>query len=186
MIPSQAPRHPAAQDGGEFLVEEYMSRVIMAALLAGGLASCAQPGTPVPVLGDTRTLEGKWEGEYKSDATGRFGSILFRLDASADTAQGDVLMIPEFADEGPQQNRLPSETITTRKQPQALAISFVACAEGEVSGKLAPYRDPATGDKVETVFLGRISGNRLEGTFTSYYQDGSRAGGRWWAIRRDP
>lgn len=163
-----------------------MPRGIMAALMIGGLAGCGQPGMPVPVLGDARTLEGEWEGEYRSDGTGRFGSILFRLAAGADSARGDVIMIPAIGAEVPQPDRVPSEAVVMRKQPQALAISFVACEEGEVSGKLAPYRDPDTGAKVETVFLGRIVGNRLEGTFTSYFQDGSRATGRWWAERQQP
>lgn len=163
-----------------------MSRGIMFSLIVGGLVGCGQPGMPVPVRGEVRALEGEWEGEYRSDATGRFGTILFRLNAGADSARGDVLMVPAVGAGVALPDRLPSETIVMRRQPQALAISFVACEEGEISGKLAPYHDPDTGVKVETVFLGRLSGDRLEGTFTSYLEDGSRASGRWWAERREP
>ena len=58
------------------------------ALLA---AACVYHGTPVPVTGDTRTLEGEWEGTYSSEQTGRSGSILFHLKAGTDSAWGDVL-----------------------------------------------------------------------------------------------
>jgi len=63
-----------------------------ALLLAG---ACTYHGTPVPVVGDTRSLSGEWEGTYSSEQTGRSGSIMFHLKAGTDSAWGDVLMIPE-------------------------------------------------------------------------------------------
>lgn len=161
-----------------------MSRQIAVLMTASVLtaAGCGAPGQPVPVLGDTRILAGEWEGEYRSEATGRYGSILFRLAAGADSAYGDVLMVPQGgADPIPAPH---PDVNSHRRLPRALTIAFVACDEGEVSGKLNPYTDPDTGEAVETVFLGKVRGNRLEGTFTTYYGSGARATGRWWAERK--
>lgn len=162
-----------------------MSRWIAVPMTALVLtAGCGAAGQPVPVLGDTRVLAGEWEGEYRSEATGRYGSILFRLAAGADSAYGDVLMVPQG---GTDPLPAPHPDASSHRRlalPRALTIAFVACDEGEISGKLNPYTDPDTGEAVETVFLGKIRGNRLDGTFTTYYRSGARATGHWWVERK--
>ena len=57
------------------------------------MVACAP--NPVPVLGtrtDIAALTGEWVGTYTSGESGREGSIVFQLEAGADTAQGDVMM----------------------------------------------------------------------------------------------
>jgi hypothetical protein len=155
-----------------------------AALLLG--ASCAFQGTPVPITGETALLEGDWEGTYSSRETGRTGSILFRLVAGTDSAYGDVLMIPSR----PEAMSMPSAPQIPEafpKMPRALAISFVRCEDGEVTGRLDPYLDPDTGERVYTTFEGRLRDNEFRGTFTSLYPgSGHRVTGTWFVKRVNP
>lgn len=63
-------------------------------------AGCASNRAPVPVTGERAELAamaGRWEGWYRSDETGRSGSIVFRLTAGGDSAAGDVVMTPAGA-----------------------------------------------------------------------------------------
>ena len=159
-----------------------MSRVIAAVLLG---TSCTWQGTPIPVTGDTRVLQGDWEGTYFSEQSGRTGSILFQLKAGSDSAYGDVLMIPAQAEEvGP--SRLPPIPEMFRRSPRVLRISFVQCGGGEVTGLLDPYQDPDTGERVYTTFAGRFKGNELQGTFSSSYPGGVHRLAGTWSVKRKP
>jgi hypothetical protein len=57
-------------------------KLFVAAVTLG--TSCTYQGSPVPVTGDTRMLEGEWEGTYSSERSGRTGSILFHFKAGTD------------------------------------------------------------------------------------------------------
>ena len=75
-----------------------MTRTVGVSLvLLLALAACSSTPAPVPVAGktgDLQQLAGEWEGEYSSEATGRSGTIVFKLAPGEDHAHGDVLMIP--------------------------------------------------------------------------------------------
>lgn len=163
-----------------------MSRIGLVAATALLGTGCGFQGTPVPVTGETALLEGEWEGTYTSRESGRVGSILFRLAAGTDSAYGDVLMIP--AQVGTMRMPgAPEIPQAERKLPTALAISFVRCEDGEVTGRLDPYRDPDTGERVFTTFEGRLHGNEFRGTFTTFYQgSGHRVTGTWSVKRVNP
>ena len=148
---------------------------------------CAYQATPVPVTGDIALLEGEWEGGYASQETGRTGSILFRLAAGTDSAFGDVVMVPARSDPV----RIP--TVPERmpdagpKAARVLAISFVRCEDGNVTGRLEPYDDPETGERVLTTFEGRLLRKHFEGTFSSFYEtSGRRISGTWSVQRVNP
>ena len=144
-----------------------MSRITVGLALVALAAGCTWHGTPVPVVGNVGLLEGEWEGTYDSEQTGRTGSILFTLKAGTDSAYGDVLMIPAHAEEmTPPTGAQMSQSI--RKMPHVLRISFVRCEEGAVSGRLDPYEDPDTHERISTTFEGRITGNQFQGTFWEY------------------
>ena len=132
-------------------------RSAAAGLLAAALASScssSNPAPPVPVAGDLAALAGRWVGEYSSEATGRAGSIVFELKSGDKVARGDVLMVPKDAkDPG--------------VMPQMLNINFVNAAGGVLRGTMDPYRDPGCDCQVETTFVGRLSGDTIEGTFTT-------------------
>ena len=151
-----------------------------AALLSLG---CTYQGTPVPVTGEVALLEGEWEGTYSSLESGRTGSILFRLAAGTDSAYGDVVMVPAQAET----LRMPSAPYipeASRKLPRALRISFVRCEYAEVTGRLDPYEDPDTGERIYTTFEGRLLGNEFRGIFTTFYPSGGHQVTGTWSVKR--
>jgi hypothetical protein len=147
------------------------------AALAGALLACASKPTPVTVTGDAgdrASLAGKWSGEYSSSVTGRTGSIVFNLSPSGDAANGDVVMIPSgYGKALSRYDRTmsPTNTANTTMQntdnSQVLTIRLVRVAADTVSGVLDAYRDPQCDCPVETTFTGRLTGNTIEGTFTT-------------------
>ncbi len=127
---------------------------LLAAILASSCAS-SNPAPPVPVAGsELGALAGKWVGEYSSEATGRTGSIVFEFKAGEKVGRGDVLMVPKGAQD-------PGVI------PQMLNINFVNAAGGVLRGTMDPYTDPACDCQVQTTFVGRQSGDTIEGTFTT-------------------
>lgn len=145
------------------------------------ITGCNVQGSPVPVRGNAEVLVGEWSGHYRSDITGRNGSIVFTLQAGRDTAYGDILMIPVNF-EHRADTRVPD---LNGPSPQVLRISFVGCESQEVSGWLDPYRDPDTGEKIYTSFQGILKGDVLTGTFVSQGETtGPRLQGSWSVKRK--
>lgn len=144
---------------------------------------CAWQGTPVPVSGDLAGLAGEWEGMYSSAETGRSGTLAFKLDAATDSAFGDVWMgVPE--QQNIRQHDAPQPVAARPRMTEALSIAFVRCERGRVSGRLAAYRDPVTGDRLFTVFDGAQEGDEFHGTFTTRNEaTGKVARGDWTARR---
>lgn len=156
-------------------------KILSVGTLLGG--ACTWNGAPVPVLGETASLEGEWEGTYSSLATGRSGSILFRLQAGSDSAYGDVVMIPVHSE----QIAAPAVSLILKAQPtlpRVLRISFVRCEVGRVTGRLDVYEDPETGERLLTMFDGRILGDRLEGTFSTVTEGTGRVLSGEWSAKR--
>ncbi|HVE77222.1 MAG TPA: hypothetical protein VNA89_00035 [Gemmatimonadaceae bacterium] len=158
------------------------------------LAACAVRPAPVPVTGaasDIAALAGAWSGEYRSDATRRTGSIEFTLAAGADTAFGDVLMIPsgsrqpyERADDGAAPAGARGAT-TAARPAQLLRVSVVRAQGGRVLGRLEPYLDPDCGCSTWTTFDGRLDGNRIVGTFAMRRrEDGPPVATGEWSVSR--
>jgi hypothetical protein len=158
--------------------------LLLAVFTAGGCSSTTSPAPPVPVSGssaDISALAGRWEGTYSSEATGRSGSIVFELHPGDKVARGDVLMIPK--DGSGAEAQVPSETI--HGMPQVLTISFVSAEGGVLKGTMNPYRDPRCDCEVQTTFVGRLSGDRIEGTFTTTPNvGGTITTGHWSMARR--
>jgi hypothetical protein len=151
------------------------------AALSGGCAS-QNPAPPVPVQGaSVSALSGRWTGEYSSTDTGRTGSIVFELRSGDKVAHGDVLMKPKVDAGG---STLPGSDNPLRGMPQVLDIDFVDATGGTVRGTIVPYRDPACDCMVQTTFVGRVSGDTIEGTFTTNPQNaGNVTTGRWKVTR---
>jgi hypothetical protein len=153
----------------------------LAGLVAATLAwACASknPAPPVPVEGsDVSALAGRWVGEYSSTETGRTGSIVFELRKGDKVARGDVLMKPKEEAAG--------SSDPLRTMPQVLNISFVSASGGVLRGTMDAYRDPACDCQVQTTFVGRLSGNTIEGTFTTTPEGAhSITTGRWKMTRQ--
>lgn len=149
-----------------------MIRCVIAILLLGLLiAGCAPPLARVQVGGtaaDLAQLAGEWEGDYTGASSGRGGSIHFRLTAGADTASGEVVMVPRGTFEALQPARDPGAAAAPRSSlPEPLTITFVRVAVGKVTGVLDPYRDPECGCTLTTTFEGTLQGDVIRGTFES-------------------
>lgn len=164
-----------------------MKAVAIAVLAACTLmvGACATTQSPVPVAGDATNLgrlAGEWGGEYQGPS--RSGSIVFKLAAGADTAFGDVVMIPRERRESrlPQQD--PSAGLATPRSVEVLRIAFVRAADGGLSGRLAPYRDPDCDCILNTRFEGRFRGDAIEGTFTSTPEGGGTTQSGTWKVSR--
>ena len=152
------------------------------------LCGCAQT-PPVLVRGgqdDLARLAGAWQGTYASDEAQRAGTITFTLEAGADTARGQVEMIPR----GWGQNRKGADAEAPAGRTDllhTLKIRFVSIAGQRVEGMLEVYHDPDFGGDLETTFLGRLVGDRIEGTYTAREVDGERTHtGQWQAVRSAP
>ncbi|MCI0433562.1 MAG: hypothetical protein L0271_07925 [Gemmatimonadetes bacterium] len=153
---------------------ESMVTAVLALLVAG----CSYHQPPVPLLGsdsDIAALAGEWYGTHWSVESGRSGSILFRLTAGADSALGDVLMVPREAT-GHEMRSSPAEFIPIR---------FVGIDQDRVRGMLATYRDPVCGCRLETVFFGELKADTIVGTFESrHLEGGSIQKGNWRVVRQ--
>ena len=148
--------------------------------------ACAANPDPVPVVGepgDLRALAGEWAGEYGSNETTRSGSIVFRLQAGADTASGDVVMIPSGA-RAPLHPMHGTE-VSEQNIPatQLLTIRFVRVQDGRVAGELQPYHEPTCDCALHTTFTGRVAGDSVTGTYRTRTAEGRETGG-WWRIQR--
>jgi hypothetical protein len=162
---------------------------VLAAALS--VVGCTPVVMKTPVSGPAAAvarLAGEWQGDYSSSESGRRGLIAFRLRAGADTAEGDVIM--QSRDESdataPNVSIVPWDAVRTTHQP--LAIRFVFVSDTEVSGVLAPYRDPDCGCMLTTTFRGTLRGDTIEGTFHSEGDGFSHipADGRWRVKRYNP
>jgi hypothetical protein len=116
---------------------------------------------------DLEALTGKWVGEYHGDAGGRSGSIVFTLVGGEDHAHGDVFMVARGANRpfvSYQAGRAAAEPIDST---QLLTIRFVAVEAGRISGAMDPYLDPDCDCEAQTVFVGRLGGDVIKGTYTT-------------------
>lgn len=164
-------------------------RSLPAVLVAAAAACGTAPQTPVPISGtatDVAALTGRWEGSYSNPATGRSGSISFSLTANGDSATGDVVMIPRGFGRPLQAWNRATPAGATPPRPSVLTISFVQVARGRVSGSLAPYADPETGEELFTAFEGRLQGDVIEGTFRTHPAGGSETREGQWRVTRRP
>jgi hypothetical protein len=180
---------PASRTAEEVTMKRILAIGVLAAfaLLAAG---CSVAPAPVPVVGapaDIGRLAGEWGGEYRGETTGRSGNIVFKLSAGADTAFGDVVMIPRVRRPERLPTQDPSAGLPIARVPEVLSIAFVRTAEGGVTGRLVPYRDPECQCMVDTRFEGRVHGETIEGTFTSRLMENREIRtGVWKVTRKQP
>jgi hypothetical protein len=167
------------------------THVLRAASLVALTACTAPPQATVPLVGRTRdvaALAGHWDGAYSSAQTGRTGSISFTLVSEADSAFGDVVMIPRGFGRPLQAwtGATPAPGVAPARAT-VLTISFVRVTEGRVSGTLKPYADPETGVQLFTTFDGRLDGDVIAGTFTTRSAGAPDSiTGEWKVTRRKP
>jgi hypothetical protein len=140
----------------------------------------------VPVQGtqeEVRALSGEWAGRYWSKATGRHGTIRFSLPERADTGYGEVEIT--FS---PSLHLLREATAKDEVEPKpctVIDIMLVRVEGGRVRGTMAPYWDPDCDCRARTAFEGKISGDRISGTFSMQRASSDRRilTGEWQTIR---
>lgn len=157
------------------------------AVLAFLVAACA--GNPAPFQidvapADHAQLEGRWVGSFDNERTGRYGTIVFALQASADTAFGEVFM-PLAQDQWVgDRNRQDKPLLATVFEPPAvLTIQLVRVRGNQVAGILDPYVSPDCDCVVVTIFAGLIDGDVIRGTFVTEGQAARVAEGVWHVAR---
>lgn len=159
------------------------------ALMAAALSALVSAGcvaNSIPVMGptgDISRLQGQWAGAYWSPDTQRHGSISFILGTDADTAFGDVIMIPHEDTYHPLEEDLEHRESDFRIE-EVLLIRFVRVAGDSVTGELSPYRDPVCGCELQTTFIGTLEGDVIEGTYRSVHSSGMVHRGEWRVVRR--
>jgi hypothetical protein len=162
------------------------------------LASCRLTPTPapVPVQGtheEISAIAGEWSGQYWSKETGRHGVIRFAMPEHADTGHGEVeitfspalTLTLEAAAADPIKDDLGDEE-SAAKPCTVLNIRVVRVEHDRVRGTMVPYWDPDCDCRTRTVFEGKVSGNRIAGTFTSQRESSDRRliTGRWHVDRK--
>jgi hypothetical protein len=159
--------------------------------LASVSLACASQPAPVTVTGDVESrasLAGKWVGEYSSPATGRNGSIAFNLSSSGDAANGDVIMIPSGQEKAlvPYGNaaNTAGSVVQSSGNSQVLTIKLVRVSGDAVSGVLDPYRDPECDCAVVTTFTGKVTGDTIEGTFSTRGSQTNTPQTGTWRVKR--
>jgi hypothetical protein len=155
------------------------------------LYACSAPPAPVPVVGfrpDVSALSGSWSGEYSSFATGRRGTIEFTLAAAADTAYGEILMLPMPLHYSPPNREGHGSTLAypIPNVSSTIAIEFVLVADDSVTGRLESYQDPLTGDSLMTDFMGRLKGDRIAGSYVTRDLRTREVTSGEWEVRRRP
>ncbi|HET9326337.1 MAG TPA: hypothetical protein VFQ05_06170 [Candidatus Eisenbacteria bacterium] len=152
---------------------------------AFAVTSCSMMPPPVPITGaatQVSRLAGTWHGDYYSRETGRHGSIYFTLAAGKDTAFGEVLMVPRQ----PVQTTVKREGVVAAPHPEhhSLNISFVHAAGDSVYGYLDPYEDPDCQCTLMTWFMGRMTGDRIEGNYSSRNVETGELTSGYWNVSR--
>ena len=155
-------------------------------VLAGPACRITPPAAPVPVQGiraDLQVLSGEWSGRYWSSTTSRHGTLRFNLPEHADTGYGEVEITfsPSL--------HLLRET-GTKDEPTpdpctVLDIKLVRVEGNRVRGTMAPYWDPDCDCQARTTFEGAITGDRIDGSFSTQRATSDRpeVTGKWKATR---
>jgi hypothetical protein len=157
--------------------------------LAGAVVACASNPTPVTVTGDAgdrASLAGRWTGEYSSAVTGRSGSSVFNLSNTGEAASGDVVMVPKgYGKPLVRYDRAGTSAMQTGSDSQVLTIRLVRVSGDSVSGVLDAYRDPQCDCPVETTFSGRVTGDRIDGTFVTRGSPTAAPQTGTWRVKRE-
>ena len=159
--------------------------------------SCHQfsQGGPVPVEGsqeEISAIAGEWKGEYRTKDAGRRGVIRFVMPQRADTGFGEVeitfspALAAAAAASGADPKARDGEDLLDPDPHPFLSIKIVRIEKNSVRGTLDPYWDPDCECRTQTVFEGKVTGNRMEGTFSSRRQSAEHQvfSGKWRVERR--
>lgn len=160
--------------------------------LAFVLGACSKPEPEplVPVMGPghqkTAVLAGHWLGQYESARTGRTGTIDITVLGTGDSASGVIRMIPANLHRPlePWVDPALKPAQPSPAAPEPLTIRLIWVEGNKVTGVMAPYSDPQTGERLITTYDGRLAGDTIAGTFIT--RPGATPGevtGSWRVVR---
>ena len=167
-------------------------KALTAAVGAALLLGCAARGPRTEVSAadaDLTPLVGKWIGAYSSEETSRTGSIWFTLREEENCAMGLVEMVAPRLANASQVVASPDRPIVSGprnfQSKEMLTIHFVRKESNRVLGLLDPYTDPDCACTVITSFQGVMSGDRIEGTFSTRSEEVAHnpTVGNWKVVR---
>lgn len=78
----------------------------------------------------------------------------------------------------------PNSSLSAYVSPGLIGIRFVFVRDELVRGTLEPYRDPACGCRMHTVFSGSLKGSTIEGTYRTLHVDTRGVHEGSWLVRR--
>jgi hypothetical protein len=149
----------------------------------GPLPEVALPGP----RGSADALIGEWDGSYSGPATGRSGSIWFKLVAGEDHAHGDVLMKATGASNPYFRSSQKNDVRESQPPvPTMMSIHLVRVSGNYVDGFLDPYWDDFCRCEALTTFSGVLFENKITGTFVTRLAGDAMTTGRWEVVRRRP
>lgn len=165
---------------------EWMAAATIAALVVGGCGAYMPP--PVQVVGEPANLQqlaGSWHGTFRNTQLRRKGQIDFQMNATSDSAFGEVRLYTDNPNQPVWSVRpQPGTAANSAAPPPWLRIRFVRVENGYVSGEMEPMFEPSCQCYVTSKFLGRVRGDLIEGSFTSRSPDGRfESSGNWRAER---
>jgi len=140
-------------------------RVSIGALVLA--AACGSNTSAIEMKGgdpELAAVAGDWTGEYAGIESGRTGTAKFSLELGRHVAEGNIFMGPSGT---------------------PLKITFVAVEHGTINGSIAPYTDPSCQCQVETKFVGNVSGDTIDGTFTTKVVATGQVAHGTWHVTRD-
>lgn len=73
----------------------------------------------------------------------------------------------------------------TTATPSLLTIRLIWVEGNRVTGVLAPYADPQTGDRLITTFAGRLAGDTIAGTFVTHPSPAPGGETGRWVVTRE-
>src|SRR6187397_1846481 len=127
-------------------------------------------GGPVPVEGsqeEISAMAGEWAGEYWTKDAGRHGVIRVVMPQRAHTGfrEGEITFSPALAAAAAASSADPkAHAGEDRLDPDPcpfLSIKVVRIEKNAVRGTLDPYWDPDCECRTQTVFEGKVTGNRM-------------------------
>ena len=162
----------------------------IASLTLGCVSTLSTTPTIKEVSGtkfDVAQLTGTWEGNFISTVTQRTGVIKLELDQEANREVGSILL--QYQKQHPKIHAPKGHNVKktgTYTKTKPLSVEFIAIEGGKISGTVTPYADPLfPGKTVFSTYEGIVTGNRIEGTYTTRIgQNGNAFTGSWWAVRK--
>lgn len=154
---------------------------ISVALLVG----CSYRSTHVRLRGDPlsiASLGGVWDGRYWGAPSGRSGNLSFYLPTGTDSLAGDVMMLDAAGIQLVSADPAESHRMHVRS-PKLLRVDIVIAAGDSVRRVLEPYIAPDCQCTAYTTFIGRVTGDEIDGTFETRSSSASLGAGLWHVTR---